>query len=230
MSDRPCRLAGWVVTDRVSGAAWAADCDTGVCARCGITRCKTRARLITWQQANKGRSRFITFTVAPEDWQQRRAAIRDLRRRIVAKGYVNEWIWTTEAGEQTGMIHVHAIQWGDYIPHAELWRMWGDRRVEIKQARVTHGAYISKSAGSLAHYVSKGAGSDLDAALALNGGRLHHWSRMFFDGPIRPALARMRGTTERDCVLRFDPELRSQIDNGLRFGPLPVGQTVTEGR
>lgn len=169
----------------------------------------------------------MTFTLAAEDWQHRRAQMRDLRRRIVARGYDTEWIWATEAGGLHGMIHVHAIQWGDYIPQAELQGLWGDRRVDVRAARVSHGTYISKSASAVAHYIGKGAESSLEAALAMNGGRLHHWSRNFFGGPIRAALAEMRGTTERDVVLRWDPELRSRIDNGLSFGRLKPSQTVT---
>lgn len=143
-----------------------------------------------------------------------------MRRRIVADGYHTEWIWTTEVGSVSGMVHVHAIQWGDYIPQRRLQELWGGRRVDVRAARVTHSTYISKGASAVAQYVTKGASSSLDEALSLNNGRLHHWSRGFWDGPIRAFEARERGVSESDCVLRYDPGLRSQIDNGLVLGPL----------
>ncbi len=137
------------------------------------------------RQAEVGRTRFITLTRAAEDWQRRRTEVRDLARRLRAAGYRCEWIWTTEAGSLTGMIHVHAIQFGDYVKQAVLQDMWGGRRVDIRAAGVRHGTYISKSAGAVANYISKGGVAHLDAALSLNGGRLHHWSRGFWGGPIR---------------------------------------------
>lgn len=207
----PCRLAGYVVVDRMSGEFWPADCDTGTCQTCGINRARVRARLITARCKEVEHPRFITLTQAPEDWQQRRGQVRDLARRLRGDGYRCEWVWTTEAGHKTGMIHCHLIQAGDYIPQRELERAWGGRRVDIRAAQTRHGEYISKTASRVANYVSKGGVDDLDAALSLNGGRLHHWSRGWWGMPIREYRRSLRESVPRDCVLAFLPDIRATL-------------------
>lgn len=164
-----------------------------------------RARLITERCRQVSRPRFITLTEAPANWQQRRGQVRDLARRIREAGYANQWIWTTERGKNTGMIHVHAIQHGDYIPQAVLQSMWGDRIVDIRSAVPGHGEYISKSAARVAGYIGKSGVADLDQALDLNGGRLHHWSRQFFGMPIREYRRSLGNSIPRECVLVFMP-------------------------
>lgn len=207
----PCRLAGYVVCDRLTGEFWPADCDSGICPTCGVNRARVRARLITERCKQDGQARFITLTNAPADWQGRRGQVRDLARRLRGDGYRCEWIWTTEEGSRTGMIHVHLIQTGDYIPQRELERAWGMRRVDIRAAQTRHGEYISKSASRIANYQAKGAESDLDAALDLNGGRLHHWSRGWWGMPIREYRKSLRENVPRDCVLVFAPEVRATL-------------------
>lgn len=133
-----------------------------------------------------------------------------------AAGYRTEWIWTTERGGQTGMWHVHLIQTGDFIPQRVLQDWWGGRIVDIRKAYAPAGAYISKSAGLVAQYVSKGGRGDLEAALAVNGGRLHHWSRGWWDGlTVREYRARVAGSDPRDCVMIYAPDARRAAqDNG----------------
>lgn len=211
----PCRLAGYVVVDRLTGEYWPADCDSGVCNRCGLTRARVRARLITERSRQDEHPRFMTLTNAPADWQQRRAQVRDLARRLRAEGYRTEWVWVTEAGSKTGMIHVHAIQIGDYVPQEHLQRLWGGRRVDIRAATPRTGEYISKTAARVASYISKGGIGDLDHALDLNGGRLHHWSRGFWGMPIREYRRSLAGELPRDCVLVFNPEAFSAISDGI---------------
>lgn len=198
-------MAGYVVVQEETGRFWPADCGSGWCAQCGLRRARARARLITMRQAEAGRSRFITLTNCPRDWQQRRAQIRDLGRRLRAE-VACEWVWTTEVGRNPDTLpHVHMIQIGSYVKQAVLQDMWGGRRVDIRAAHVRHGSYISKSAGAVANYISKSGVSHLDAALDLNGGRLHHWSRGFWGGPIRAYAqdhAGLKGMTYR---LVFDP-------------------------
>lgn len=211
VNDAPCRLAGYVVIDRLSGEIWPADCDSGRCQRCGIERARVRARLVTERCKSVEHPRFITLTQAPEDWQQRRAQVRDLARRLRSIGIRTEWIWVTERGHKTGMVHVHAVQHGDYVPQRQLEELWGGRRVDIRAAAARHGEYISKSAARVASYVSKSGAEDLDAALDLNGGRLHHWSRGFWGMPIRDYRRSIAQQIPRDCVLVFNPELRSIV-------------------
>lgn len=211
MKDGPCRLADYVVVNRLTGQFWPADCDTGTCQTCGINRARVRARLVTERCRQVPHPRFITLTNAPDDWQARRGQVRDLARRLRASGYRTEWIWVTEAGHRTGMIHVHLVQHGDYVPQAELQDLWGGRRVDIRTALARHGEYISKSAARVASYVSKGGAGDLDAALALNGGRLHHWSRGFWGAPIREFRRSVTESLPTDCVLVRAPDLREHV-------------------
>lgn len=206
VSDGPCRVAGYVVYDRLNDVTWPADCGSGRCQTCGVERARVRARLITERCRQVDRPRFITLTNASGDWQQRRSQVRDLARRLRSTGFATQWIWVTEAGSLNGMIHVHLIQFGSYIPQADLQDMWGGRRVDIRSARPNHGEYISKSAAAVSGYIGKSAVMDLDAALALNGGRLHHWSRGFFGMPIREYRRTLSDQIPRDCILRFDPE------------------------
>jgi hypothetical protein len=101
------------------------------------------------------------------------------------------------------MVHVHAIQHGDYVKQAVLQDFWGGRIVDIRRGDPAHAAYMSKAAGAVAQYQIKGA-RDLDNALSLNGGRLHHWSRGFFGQPIREALREMRGAAGADLTIVRD--------------------------
>jgi hypothetical protein len=198
-------MAGYVVLQEQTGRFWPADCGSGWCPDCGVRRVARRARLVTIRQAEVGRSRLITLTRCPEDWQQRRAQVRDLGRRLRTAGYRCEWIWTTEAGSRSGMVHVHAVQFGDYVKQAVLQEMWGGRIVDIRAAHTRHAGYISKAGAAVANYISKGGTAHLDQALELNGGRLHHWSRGFWGGPIRSYEqdhAASKGMTYR---LIFDP-------------------------
>lgn len=200
-----------MVVDKLTGEFWPADCDSGLCQTCGVERARVRARLVTERCRSVEHPRFLTLTNAPEDWQGRRCQVRDLARRLRENGLRTEWIWVTERGHKTGMVHVHAIQFGDYIPQAELQDLWGGRRVDIRSAQPRHGEYISKTAGKVASYVSKGGSEDLDAALDLNGGRLHHWSRQFWGMPIREFRKSIAETIPRDCMLMFAPDARESL-------------------
>lgn len=191
-----------------TGEFWPADCDSGVCELCGVHRARVRARLLTIRMQEVGRARFITLTQAPREWQERRGQVRDLARRLRGEGYQCEWCWVTERGGQTGMIHVHALQWGDYVPQAVLQDRWGGRRVDIRAAVSQHATYIEKSAARVASYIGKGAVGNLDEALDLNGGRLHHWSREFWGMPIRDYRAAHRTYDGGQFGLVFRPDLR----------------------
>jgi hypothetical protein len=176
----------------------ASDCDTGTCRVCGVRRARVRAGAITWCQREAGRSRLITLTNCPDDWQVLRGQVRDMRRRIIDQTGRCEWVWTVERGSKTGMKHVHAIQHGSYLPQSSLQNLWGGRIVDVRAVRDAAG-YISKSAALVAGYIGKGATSapgGLGGHLGLNGGRLHHWSRNFWGGlSIRDAVAASRPKT-----------------------------------
>ena len=59
--------------------------------------------------------------------------------------------------------------------------------------------------------MSKGGRDDLETALALNGGRLHHWSRGWWGMPIREYRKSLAESIPRDCILVFSPEARGAV-------------------
>lgn len=125
----------------------------------------------------------MTLTLAPAEWQALRQKLRKLTLTLRSAGYLVEWAWTVEAGAQTGMRHVHALQHGDFIPQRELQRMWG-ARVDIRAIKSEGGAakYAMKEARRVAGYAMKGTHRQLLAHLALNGGRGCHMSRGYLHG------------------------------------------------
>lgn len=160
-------------------------CDAYLCAWCGPRKARQYAAGVTWVTQQVDRSRFITITQAPEDPQKRRAQMKDLARRLRANDYRTEWMWTTERGSNTGMVHVHAVQWGDFIPQAELQEMCGGRRVDIRDASPKKGAvadYLTKGAGPVVRYLTKSAVKEFEQWRDLNGGRPFHASSGFFLG------------------------------------------------
>lgn len=125
----------------------------------------------------------MTLTQAPEDWQALRLKLRKLTQKVRQEGYRTDWAWTVEKGSQTGMIHIHALQHGDYIPQRTLQAWWG-RRVDIRAIRQPRGAtqYALKEANRVAGYSLKNTHQALLTHLDLNGGRACHYSRGYLHG------------------------------------------------
>jgi hypothetical protein len=95
-------------------------------------------------------------------------------------------LWVVEKGDQTGMKHVHAVQWGDFIPKQELSASWPHGYTQIEGARAATN-YLAKG---VVRYVAKGLdgdGKSIEGHMNLNGGRAAHWDREFFDGKGRNA-------------------------------------------
>lgn len=137
--------------------------------------------MVGWSATRHDRQRFLTLTQAPDEWQARRQRMRDYKRQLAAKGLACEWAWTTEKGGENGMVHIHAVQWGDYLPWRTLLDVWG-HRVNIKEVKTEPqlvAGYISKGAGAVAGYLTKEAQADYLGWLDLNGGRPWHTSRGF---------------------------------------------------
>lgn len=157
-----------------------AGCSTWACPWCGPQKGRRKAEIVAWARPE----RFVTLTQAPADWQRCRQKVRKLTLKLRAEGYRTEGAWTVEKGKQTGMIHVHMLQHGDYIPQRTLAQLWG-RRVDIRRVSDAAGAarYTTKHAARrLASYTMKGAGADLAEHLDLNGGRGIHMSRQYLHG------------------------------------------------
>nr|CRY96544.1 hypothetical protein [uncultured prokaryote] len=162
-----------------------AGCNSYACNICGPKKINQIVGAIAWAQTQRDRSRFITLTQAPQDWDKRRQKMRDLTRWAKSLNKDFEICWTTEVGKQTGMTHVHAVQVGDYIAQAALQERWGSI-VDIRAVRRNKKAvagYISKgAAGAVGKYMTKQGKEDYSEWLTLNGGRPLHWSRQFFNG------------------------------------------------
>lgn len=157
-----------------------AGCSTWACPWCGPEKARRKAQIVAWAQP----ARFVTLTQAPDTWQPLRAKVRKLALKLRAAGYRVEWAWTVERGSKSGMIHVHALQHGSYLPQRELQEYWG-RRVDIRKVSDVDGAarYTTKHAARrMVSYTLKEAGADLGAHLDLNGGRGVHLSRNYLHG------------------------------------------------
>lgn len=187
----------WVVCDQDPTTRYPASCDAYRCETCGPRKAMTSAALAAWSIRHADRARFVTMTLAPEDWQQRRQKVRDLRRLLARRGYSWEAAWSTEKGSRSGMVHVHALQHGSYIPGRVLNEVWG-ARCNIKAVETGGVArYVTKDALRVAGYTVKDstatAGAGYQDYLDFNGGRPMHWSRGFLHGlDKRSALTAMK--------------------------------------
>jgi hypothetical protein len=186
-------------------------CDTWSCTWCGPRIASRRAGVLAWAEP----ARFVTLTQAPDEWQRLRAKVRKLSLKVRSEGYRTEWAWTVERGSQTGMIHVHALQHGDFIPQRALQSMWG-KRVDIRAIRSATGAakYSMKEARRVAGYAVKNSHADLLGHLALNGGRGYHMSRKYLRG---------KTTREVEAIVRPPDPNRTWI-------VIPAETSLSDGR
>lgn len=155
-----------------------------------------RARVMAWAEPE----RFVTLTLAPDEWQALRQKVRKLKLTLGKAGYPTEWAWTVEQGKRTGMRHVHCLQHGRYIPQRTLADAWG-ARVDIRRIGQASGAgvYAMKEALRVAGYAMKGGHDAMLAHLERNGGRGCHLSRGYLRG---------KTTAEVEALLRpTDPDL-----------------------
>lgn len=129
-----------------------------------------------------GYDRFVTVTNAPQDLLQ---GVARLRHRLAVVGRL-EWVWSAEAGTETGMVHVHALVRSPYLPQAFLSRQAraaGFGAVaDVRAGGENAGGYASKAASYAAKELSR-----YQPWVALNGGRRPwHWSRLYTAGvPMR---------------------------------------------
>lgn len=137
---------------------------------------------------------------------------------VRSEGYRCEWAWTVEHGSKTGMVHVHALQHGDYIPQRALQAMWG-RRVDIRKVAGAQGAanYAMKEARRVAGYAMKGTHSDLLAHLDRNGGRGCHLSRGYLHGKRTREVEKLLWPTQETLTWVLVPCTESTEDVKARF-------------
>lgn len=202
LRDDECPLEGALSFDRTTGEiTWRPTCKNARCRRCSrqvsaqtfaLARraVEVGREVVPGLPVSKGREvdrlRFITLTQAPEGWEETRQAVRTWLQHLRRQGYAMHVLWVVEKGEDTGMKHVHVVQWGDFIPKAQLSASWPHGFTQIQAARAAT-EYLAKG---VLRYVAKGIDGDGDSIeehMNLNGGRAAHWSQEFFAGDGRNA-------------------------------------------
>lgn len=182
-----CPLEGYVAVDLTTGEiAWRPTCKSARCRRCSRQVSAQTFALARRALAPIKRTRFITLTLCPDDYQERREAVKVWHRRLRREGYAMETLHVYEEGKQTGMLHAHVVQHGDFIPKDVLTASWPYGSTFIAGAREATD-YLAKG---VLRYVAKGLDGDgeaIEAHMNLNGGRAAHWSRGFFAGQSRDA-------------------------------------------
>lgn len=187
--DEKCPRKPRVLVSLASGQMVNVGCRANFCPVCGPKNTRRQAQAVTQRISVEARPRFCTLTNAPEDWQTRRQKVRDLRRLLARRGYRWEMFWSCERGSKTGMLHVHGIQHGDYVPQAELQTVWG-QIVDIRGVRSSKiSEYVLKDAARVSGYTLKG--DSHSERLSLNGGRPAHWTRGFFGTGLHEFYATM---------------------------------------
>lgn len=187
LRDDECPLDGALAFDRTTGeVAWRPTCKNARCRRCSRQVSAQTFALARRSLEETGvRVRFITLSLAPEGWQPTRQAVWEWLQRLRRAGYRMHVLWVVEQGSETGMKHVHAVQWGDFIPKDVLTASWpfGSTHIEGVTAATD---YLAKG---VMRYVAKGIDdhSTIEAHMNLNGGRAAHWSTEFFAGMGRNA-------------------------------------------
>jgi hypothetical protein len=187
LRDDECPLEGALAVDMTTGeVAWRPTCKNARCRRCSRQVSAQTFALARRATDPMKRVRFITLTRAPESWEGTRQAVRTWLQYLRRAGYDMHVLWVVEKGSETGMKHVHAVQWGDYIPKDVLSASWPHGSTQIEAARAAT-EYLSKG---VMRYVAKGVdgdGASIEQHMNLNGGRAAHWSREFFAGMGRNA-------------------------------------------
>nr|CRY95929.1 hypothetical protein [uncultured prokaryote] len=187
LRDDECPLEGALAFDRTTGeVAWRPTCKNARCRRCSRQVSAQTFALARGALEHTQQVRFITLTRAPEGWEHTREAVKVWLRHLRRQGYSMHVLWVVEKGDETGMKHVHAVQWGDFIPKAELSASWPYGFTQIEGARAATN-YLAKG---VVRYVAKGldgADESIEDHMNLNGGRAAHWSTEFFDGQGRNA-------------------------------------------
>lgn len=151
-------------------------CGRYACETCRPAKINERVRVMAFGAAYADRVRMVTLTQLPATWQQARGQVRDFARRV-RKAYRFEWAWAIEENPRLTGYHLHALQWGEYVPQRRLSQLWGGRRVWIDEVKSDAGGYFLKCA-KVGGYMSKHIGLHLD----INGGRALHMSRGYLHG------------------------------------------------
>jgi len=185
LRDDECPLEGALAIDHTTGeVAWRPTCKNARCRRCSRQVSAQTFALARRALEPIDHVRFITLTQAPEGWEATRHAVKMWLRHLRREGFNMNALTVVERGDQTGMKHLHAVQWGDYIPKSALSDSWPHGSTNIQAARAASN-YLAKG---VIRYVGKGLdgnGESIEEHMNLNGGRAAHWTRGFFAGKSR---------------------------------------------
>lgn len=206
LRDDECPLEGALAFDRTTGeVAWRPTCKNARCRRCSRQVSAQTFALARRALDGIDHTRFITLTRAPEGWDQTRQAVKSWLLHLRREGIEMNALWVVEKGEQTGMKHLHAVQWGDYVPKELLEESWPHGSTRIEGARAATD-YLGKG---VLRYVAKGLdgdGESIESHMNLNGGRAAHWSRGFFAGMSRDGYRKANPLPGIYFVESFIPE------------------------
>jgi hypothetical protein len=184
-----------------TGQVIPARCRASFCEYCGPIQAWWKARIIS-DGGGAPPERYWVLSQAPEDWDKLRQKMRDFRRLMRARGYAWEHAWTVEVGEKTGMIHVNALQKGDFVPQAIGQDSWGSivHVQAIKRSPSNVAGYALKEAARVAGYSLKegGTAEKLQGHLERNGGRLVHLSRQYLGGLTQEQVQRTLVDRQRE--------------------------------
>jgi hypothetical protein len=156
---------------------------------CRRLTCAVCLRKAAWRRSlaikHSRPERYITLTLAGDDWQTVRGRVKRFRYDIVRELGQVEWVWNVERNPKGTGHHVQAWQRGDFLSQAELSRMatrqgFG-KRVWIERWKSGGESYALKEA----YAVKDAAGAGY--FLGMNGGRLTHQTRGYFGMPVKAA-------------------------------------------
>jgi len=134
----------------------------------------------------------MTLTKVGDDWQVIRGRMKRLQYDLVREIGVCDWVWSVEQNPKGTGHHVHAWQRGEFVPQARLSELADYNgmgfRVDIRR-------WYSEGKGAESYglkgigYGLKGSAGEESARvyLEVNGARLTHQSRGFFEGGVRAA-------------------------------------------
>lgn len=184
----PCpRAQWWMIREDDPTIKLVLGCRAYACPACGPGKIRERVRLAAWGASLSDWRTHLTLTLAPEDWQQCRAQVRDYLRRLRQYGNM-EAAWTREANPKGTGYHVHMLCHGTYFEHWRLQKLWGGRHVWIDPVPCDVARYIGKTFRVAGYQVKA-----MSEVMKLNGGRAIHMSRGYLHGmTARGALRLMR--------------------------------------
>jgi hypothetical protein len=178
-----CRTGWWHC--KVHGDFIPARCGANWCPWCG----PINALRITGAIALAGPERLLTLTQVGESWATVRVRMRRLRHRLVNDVGAVQWVWSVEPNPRGTGHHVHAEQYGAFVPVRRLSalarREGMGQVVDIRRIRMrvdVSSRYLVKlAADAYGTKLARGDVEQLGAYLRANGGRqMVHASRGFW--------------------------------------------------